>query len=281
MISARHALSEIRENFRSVGWWRDRVFVPFVVGTATRLHPGYPGYAEAVRVMEEDWDTLVVLDACRADAFEATVDVDRFDDYSRAVSLGSHSSEWTRRNFQGRTFDDTVYVSANPHTTLLANDTFHDLIEVWKDYDVSPNQIDPNEIADAARRAHERYPNKRLIVHLMQPHGTGGLVEERGSAEETYRASIAPVVEVVLEMADDIGGKTAITADHGELFSDGIRERLGVDQHKARLRIPELVYVPWAELEGERREITSGESSETETEEEVIKERLEDLGYHA
>jgi len=51
-IDPRHALSEVRKNFTSLNWWRNRVFVPFVFGTATRLDPRYPGYDEAVRVME-------------------------------------------------------------------------------------------------------------------------------------------------------------------------------------------------------------------------------------
>jgi hypothetical protein len=77
------------------------------------------------------------------------------------------------KNFQNESFEDTVYISANPHTTLLANNTFHELIEVWKEYDVSPNQIDPTEMVTIAKRANERYPNKRLIIHFMQPHVRG------------------------------------------------------------------------------------------------------------
>jgi len=101
-IDPRHAFSEISKNWNSFNWWRNRVFVPFVFGTATRLYPGYPGYDEAIHVMEEDWDTMIVLDACRADYFAQVAQIDRFDHYSARVSLGSHSSEWTRRNFQGR-----------------------------------------------------------------------------------------------------------------------------------------------------------------------------------
>lgn len=279
MISLRRALSEIRENFRSPQWWRDRVFVPFVVGPLTRLHPRYPGYDEAVHVMEEDWDNLFILDACRADVFETVVDTGQFDTYSRAVSLGSHSSEWTQRNFGGRTFPDAVYVSANPHTTLLANDTFHELVEVWKEYDVAPNQIDPDELAEAATAAADRHPDKRIIVHFMQPHGTGGLVPEGASTEKTYRDTVRAATDLVVSLGDSLGGKTVITADHGELFTSGMLSALGIDQHKARLRMPGLVYVPWAVIDGERREITAGAASTTEVDEDAVEQRLEDLGY--
>ena len=75
--------------------------------------------------MEEDWDTFIVLDACRADFFEEVADFSWFDSYTSRVSLGSHSSEWTRKNFAEREFPDTVYVSANPHTSLIVGGNFH------------------------------------------------------------------------------------------------------------------------------------------------------------
>ena len=148
--SLERALSEIRANYDSLNWWRNRVLLPYVVGTATRLHPGYPGYDEAIRVMDEDWDTLVVLDACRADVFEEVADLARFDAYEPVVSLGSHSSEWTRRNFRGGRFDDTVYVSANPHTALEAGDSFHRVLELWETHtDEDAGVVLPDAVRDA------------------------------------------------------------------------------------------------------------------------------------
>ena len=44
MISPKRALSEIRKNFISLKWWRDRVLLPFIIGPITRIHPTYPGY---------------------------------------------------------------------------------------------------------------------------------------------------------------------------------------------------------------------------------------------
>lgn len=276
----RHALSEVRRNFFSLKWWRDTVFVPYVIGTATRLHPNYPGYGEAVNVMEEDWDNLVVLDACRADAFEEMVDLDRFDEYRRTVSHGSHSKEWTRRNFAGEQFGDTVYISANPHTTLLADDVFHELVEVWKDYDVYPNLIAPSKVAEAAVDAHRRFPDKRLIVHFMQPHGPGRELDDGRSREETYYETIPSVINVVEGMLDELGGKSVITADHGELFTSGFKRKIGINTHRAGLRFPKLVYVPWAVVDGERRKVTEDEVSHTETDQSVVESRLRDLGYH-
>lgn len=279
MISPKRALSEIRKNFTSLKWWRDRVFLPFIIGPITRIHPTYPGYNEAVHVMDKQWDTLIILDACRADIFEEVVDIELFDSYSPVASLGSHSSEWTRRNFVGRTLDDTVYVSANPHTTLLADGTFYELIEVWKKYEAVPNEIDPSKITDISVNAHNKNPDKRLIIHFMQPH-SGGLVTEGESREQRYRLAIRRVMDQVFILDEMLDGKTVITADHGELFNTGIRKKLGFDTHVPRLRFPELVNVPWAELNGNRRNVTTGTISATDTDTNVIEERLRDLGYY-
>jgi hypothetical protein len=283
-IDPRRALSEVRKNFTSFNWWRNRVFVPFVFGTATRLYPGYPGYDEAVRVMEEDWDTMIVLDACRADFFERTVDLDRFDEYSARISLGSHSSEWTRRNFQGESFGDTVYVSANPHTALEAGDAFHHVVELWEtDFDEDAGVVLPETVRDAAIEAHAEYPDKRLIVHFMQPHGPyigsdiGDDPDDDVEHWQAYTENLEYVFPFVDDIVEAVPGKTVITADHGQVHATGIADKLGLGGHKPRLRLPELVEVPWAVLDRERREIQRGETGEAKGEQ--VQDRLKDLGY--
>lgn len=284
-VGLRYALSEIRKNYGSANWWRNRVLVPYVVGTATRIHPSYPGYDKAVRVMDEDWDTLVVLDACRADYFQEVADMTTFDDYSTRVSLGSHSSEWTRRNFHGRQFGDTVYVSANPHTSLVAGDSFHFVDELWEDYfDDNAGVVLPAAVRDAAIEAAERFEDKRLIVHFMQPHGpfVGSDVPEPYETEaeywEAYTQNLEHVLPYVHEIVDAVPGKTVVTADHGQAHATGIWDTLGIGGHKPGLRFPSLVQVPWAVIEDEnRREVSDG--NVTEAGGEQIEQRLEQLGY--
>lgn len=283
-IGPRQALSEVRKNFSSLNWWRNRVFVPFVVGTATRFHPQYPGYDEAVHVMEEDWDTLVILDACRADFFRDVADVGRFDDYETRVSLGSHSSEFTRRNFQGEEFGDTVYVSANPHTSLEAGDAFHHVVELWEDeFDDVAGVVLPDAVRDAAIEAHEAFEDKRLIVHFMQPHGpfVGSDIEKPyADADEYWRAyeeNLEHVLPFVDQIEDAVPGKTVVTGDHGQAYNQGWRDVVGIGGHKPRLRFPGLVEVPWAVVDGERRTIRDGEVSEAGGNR--VEKRLEQLGY--
>lgn len=281
--TAQRIFSEIRNNYRSFKWWRNRVFVPYVIGTLTRFHPGYPGYDKAIEVADEEWDNLLILDGCRADAFERVADLDKFDEYSSVVSLGSHSSEWTRRNFSGSEFGDIVYVSANPHTSKLAGGSFHAIVEMWnREFDEAAGTVPPDAMADAAREALEEYPNKRLIVHFMQPHapfiGSDMSDEEIDDRYwEAYDQNLAFVLEAVHELSDDLPGLTAVTADHGEIEPGPIRDVLGVSAHKPRLRHPGLVRVPWATIDGDRRRIVTGKTGKAPADE--TDERLRDLGY--
>lgn len=283
-VGLRYALSEIRENYDSLNWWRNRVFVPYVVGTATRLHPSYPGYDGAVRVMDEDWDTLVVLDACRADHFEAVADLERFDEYGVRTSLGSHSSEWTRRNFEGGEFSDTVYVSANPHTSLEAGNAFHRIVELWETHtDEDEGVVLPGSVADAAKDAHAEHEDKRLIVHFMQPHGPfvgsdlEGPYETDDEYWQAYRENLSHVLEYAFDVAEAVPGRTVLTADHGQIRVGGLAERLGIGGHKPGLRFPGLVRVPWAVLDGPRRTIRSGDITEASGND--VEDRLKQLGY--
>lgn len=279
----RCALSEVRENYRSFNWWRNRVFVRYVLGTLTRLHPQYPGYDRAIDVPDQEWDNLLVLDGCRADAFERIVDTDRFDDYQSVVSAGSHSSEWTARNFGGGSFGDIVYVSANPHTSKLAGDAFHEVIEMWnREFDESVGTVLPAAMADAAREAASAYPDKRLVVHFMQPHGpfVGSDVPESEEDDrywEAYDQNLEYVMETAEELAADLSGRTVFTADHGQIGPSPLRDAVGVSGHKPGLRHPGLVVVPWAVLDGDRRDTVTEETNSGTAE--AVDDRLRDLGY--
>lgn len=275
--------SEVYENYNSFNWWRNRVFVPFVIGTFTRVHPSYPGYDEAVHVMEEEWDNLIVLDACRADYFERVADLDRFDQYDSRISLGSHSSEWTRRNFNDEQFGDTVYISANPHTSMVAGNSFHHIYELWKtDVDEEVGVVRPETVRDTAIEAHQRFPNKRLIVHFMQPHGPylGSDIDEWSDESEYWQAyedNLEYVLTFVEEILAENQQKTVITADHGQIKFEGLKDWLGLSGHPPRTRFRELVEIPWAIVNGDRREIQSGDISEAQGGR--AEERLKDLGY--
>ena len=120
-------------------------------------------------VMAEDWDNLLILDACRYDMFERANTLPGRLESRR--SKGSATREFVRNNFAGGRYHETVYVTGNPFVSTDAGDAFHDLYEVWRtDWDDELGTVRPESMREAVLRANEAYPNKRLVGHLMQPH---------------------------------------------------------------------------------------------------------------
>lgn len=281
------------------------------------LHKGFLGTA-GVDVMEEDWDNLLILDGCRYDVFEERNSLPG--GLRRVRSRGSQSLEFMRQNFEGRTYHDTVYVSANPYTTRLTAGTFHDIWELFTDHwDHEYETVLPETVTDATVRAHEEHEDKRLVAHFMQPHipfigemgqklSHTGLAHEsldvygddgqkrypvwsnlrygftdidEESVWEAYRENLDIVLSHVEELCEELPGKTVITSDHGNLFGERLTPiPVKGYGHPAGIRIPELVDVPWLVIEGERREVCSDPPlRRTDSDDDIVQERLEDLGY--
>lgn len=133
---------------------------------------GY-GESDSITLVEEDWDNLVVIDACRADLFEETVDTDRYDNYRRVISKDTNTTPWSIKNFKNKALGDTVFVTGNPATSKTVPTEFHRFIETWTDpgaHDANSYTVPPGPVCAEARDASAEYPHKRLIVHLVQPH---------------------------------------------------------------------------------------------------------------
>jgi hypothetical protein len=175
---------------------------------------------------------------------------------------------------------------------------------------------DPSVVVDRALSVHQEYPNKRLVVHFLPPHTPflvrggepipedseyrtfhgvrNGTVTE-SEMREVYRENVEYVLDFVEELVDGLDGKTVVSADHGELLGEGVsaacrllhprwsfRDRANFDYgHYSKIRVPELVEVPWLELphNGRRRIVAADEPAGVEMDEEAIDEQLEALGY--
>jgi hypothetical protein len=133
-------------------------------------------HGSGIDIMSEDWDFLIILDACRYDAFEEVIDIDG--ELKSVISRGSHSIEFCKKNFEDKQYHDTVYVTANGYGAQIAEGVFHDLIftdedDLVPEVDVlhsSHEGMAPSTVYDAALDAVNKYPNKRIIIHFMQPH---------------------------------------------------------------------------------------------------------------
>jgi len=277
-----------------------------------RKYHGRTSSTEGTYVVEEDWDNLLILDGCRFDTFAERCDLDGKSEHRR--SLGSESGEFIRENFIGRDIHDTVYITSNPFTSSIPEETFHyveNLLET--EWDANLETVPPEKVADRTQAAADRFSNKRLIGHFMQPHfpfigergqqlETGGINPEKGETsdstpiwkrlqygldvtkeevQEAYEENLDVVLSVVDSLLDDLDGKTVITADHGNLIGDRLSP-LPVRGygHPSGLYVDPLVVVPWFVIDGDRREITSDKPVSSERlADENIGERLEALGY--
>lgn len=251
-------------------------------------------HGRGIDVVERDWDTLVILDACRYDYFSERIErVEVSGDLSAVISRGPESWIFINNNFAGRELHDTVYVSANPHVSRLSDDTFFRIEPLLDSWDPEVETILPEEVADAAMEMHEKHPQKRLIVHFMQPHipyigetadriretvDTSGLrvdgypgkessdddgykwwdAIEAGeiSVEQTRKAyveSLDIALRHVRDLLDHVDGKSVITADHGELLGDRVFP-LGARHHgHPPIYTEKLCKVPWFEAAFDER----------------------------
>lgn len=274
---------------------------------------------EGIDVMEQDWDNLIILDACRYDTFESRYN--KFNirgDIYKVNSKASSSMEFMKKNFSNKILHDTVYVTANPHVEHLEKDIFHRVIPLLDDdfWDSETDTVLPQTVVREAIRAKNEHPNKRLIVHFMQPHypflgETGEGVTHRGynrsqqnpehdvesiwaqlrygnSSEDlcdvkrAYEENLDVVLAFVENLVDSITGRTVITADHGNFLGEKLKPtKVREYGHPEYVTSPYLIHVPWFVIDSDERPkiISEVPDDNIEHSDEVVSDRLRSLGY--
>lgn len=135
-------------------------------------------YGNGVDVMSKDWDNLIILDACRYDIFEQVNDIEG--KLECVVSRGSQSVEFLENNIEGKELHDTIYITGNPKCSVMGvRNEFYDITYAfdrdthaksgWSHLNIAEEQS-PMSVYDSAISDVDRYPNKRKIIHFMQPH---------------------------------------------------------------------------------------------------------------
>lgn len=263
-------------------------------------------YDVGVDVIEEDWDNLIILDACRFDTFEEQHSFDG--DLQPIVSKGSTSWEFVRRNFGDKRIHDTLYVSSNYHYMKLDENPFF--------YSETVNRLYPQKLMDRAQELHSEYPHKRLIVHFMVPHAPYHSQEaqhlrreiteqtgkrfalsdcDEGKAEtvsdewdlysllsasregflsdkklrDLYQENVDLAAEYASALTEQLTGKTVITSDHGEALGERLPPLFVKEYgHNEGIYCQGMRSVPWLEMDGENRRNIRSETPITSVEEE-------------
>lgn len=264
--------------------------MPFAPGSVAlkllRWYSSVVGEWDGVSVMAEDWDTLVLLDACRYDMFERISELPG--DLSMCKSQASATDDFLRENFSEGPFHDTVYVTANPRLETVddVKSQFHDVINVWQsNWDADLETVPPGPMTTQVIAAHERYPDKRIIAHYIQPHGpfigpTGieeigvysGVADHKRTAlgeesdpdnkyvwelvrqgvvtgdvaKRAYDENLALALAEVERLLEAVKGRIVVTSDHGNMLGERAWPvPVRLWGHPNGIRTDELVNVPW------------------------------------
>lgn len=218
-------------------------------------------------LLEAEWDNLFILDACRYDTYRKYTGRD----CNYRITKGSNSAEFLEKNFSGKKLDNIIYITGNPHahasqfekeTGQKAEDIFfkvnHTYVSHW---DEEHHTVMPGSLMAKFKEFREEYPDKRIIVHFMQPHypfidSDFDFMEENvwravengnvdgEQARKAYRMNLAFVYDFLKSKVPQIKGKNVITADHGNLLG----EHLLWGHPEKGLEYEAVRKVPWDEF---------------------------------
>jgi hypothetical protein len=184
-------------------------------------------------------------------------------------------------------------------------------MEQW---DAELRTIHPRDVTDIASKAASENPNKRLIVHYMQPHApyigefgrvlhsrsefghmnpdtaSDSVISLAGAARRgeftdselrrAYRENLEVVSSHVRNLLKDLGGKTVITADHGEMLGEKciLFKQYG---HPRSINNEILREVPWHTIHSSDRRSIEEDNPESfeRLDETTVNKRLAALGY--
>ena len=161
-------------------------------------------------------------------------------DIGRGLHLGVDGAEL------GGEFHDTILISANPFAERLPRNTFFKFVSVAET--TGAIATDPAVVTELAAEVARTHPDKRIVVHYMQPHTPhlGGVndrfkqcgisgVDDReeddtysvweavknnlithAELRESYIENLHIVEAECQRLCELLEGKTVITSDHGE-----------------------------------------------------------------
>lgn len=159
----------------------------------------------------------------------------------------------------------------------------------------------PETVTERAIEVADEHPDKRLLVHYIQPHypfvGEFGAsrFDDFGSSfydvvtshddatpemvRKAYAENLDLVLDEVADLLEHLQGKTVVTADHGEMLGDR-HDYVPVRDygHHEGIYNDALTKVPWhVHLNGDRKDVVADPPVGADAD--ALFDRLEDLGY--
>jgi hypothetical protein len=227
-------------------------------------------------IRNKDWDNLAIIDAARHDIYRETINPDS----DSRITLESTSREFIRENFSEGDWSDTVVITANPfykeeffkkQTGNKPSDLFHTIFQVWStDWNEKQGTVMPEKLVEKAETAEKLFPDKKKIIHFMQPHYPfiNSDINDRGYGDafkgenyeniwqelmkgkrdhqkviQAYKENFKAVKPRLDDLAGKLNGETYVTADHGNLLGE-----CGMYGHPRGSNSKPLRKVPWDKL---------------------------------
>jgi len=212
--------------------------------------------------LQDDFDCLIILDACRYDYFRI------LHRCKYVLSAGTATPEWLYRNLKAHNPHNLVYISANPYASryklkeMGINPNFvikSALIDLWN---TKIDTVLPSEFTKFAINTIENHPTQKYIIHYMQPHtpylkpllkAVNGIrlsvdadelamlgFYSKHKIRKAYFNNLKLVWKYVRKLLKHLSGKIIISSDHGNLL--GEYDLFG---HPPCFYVPELVKVPY------------------------------------
>jgi hypothetical protein len=130
--------------------------------------------------LDYDWDILIILDACRYDLFKENYKDFLEGTLEKRTSVATSTPEWLQKTFKDY-YKDIIYISANPYCNgkninyrnkeFMGKERFFKVIDVWDfGYDIILNNVHPSVVNEAFLKYYQLHPNKKFIIHYIQPH---------------------------------------------------------------------------------------------------------------
>lgn len=228
-------------------------------------------------VLDEDWDILIIIDACRYDLFVEWLG----EKCDYRISVASSTLEWVKQTFKNRDCGNIVYVSGNPYVSdsilmkVIGDNPFFYLEPVWDwGWNERLKTVPPWNVTKSILKLRRKFPEKKFIVHYLQPHHPFigrkkitmeyikesflRLMKKKTHAGKTvwdlfmdgwiskkdfweaYLSNLELVMKYVKKVVNKLNGRIVITSDHGNHLGEA-----GIYGHPSGLRTRELVKVPW------------------------------------
>jgi len=254
------------------------------------------------RIRANEWDLLVILDACRFDTLASLADCCVVE---RERSPASSTPEFLAAAAETGLFSEATYLSANPQVNDHPPGGGRLADISGSDWDPDLETVPPDAVYEAALPMVRE--GEQVVAHTLQPHyphiteldgevrpvpggvhpanhdvlaeqsslqavlAQGGidLEEARQSHRIATRYAWDRARETALELARE-GYTVAVTADHGELFGEW-----GFVEHPVGVRLPGVVDVPWVQI----GPTAFDQETAADADDSGVTDRLEALGY--